>query len=455
MRSPYRNPLLAVSVADVDPADAQRLEEVVLEAVAGAVRVGLDAGSVDDVIARLELAPSRPGERDRGVPRHRVPAAALRRRSVPGPRAGRRPRAAGTRARERTSARGLPPCAPRRQPASRVRRPAPGRRSRAPDDGDGDRVVGGRNREAHRPRPRRHPRARPNASRRRPRTSTRTAVWSPRTASRCWRPPRRTSRPSAASRSTSTSSRPTGSRTCGCGSTRRTSPTTRFRTSACSPKPCVVTRGGAHHASPRSTSVCTRACTQAPTRPSCGSRSAAGTLTRDQHALAAMAAHVLDPSPHGDLDRLAAERASALESGIMNNAQVHLRRLAGAALRRSSAIDDEVEGARPAALPEALRPGRRPPTTSPRSPSASSHAIASRSASPAPTPARCSAPWTTSSRPSRTARRRSEHRAIAVRESAPDRRTHRAAARRVHVRSARDRRSRRPGRPGDRRPRRN
>ena len=57
-----------------------------------------------------------------------------------------------------------------------------------------------------------------------------------------------------------------------------------------------------------------------------------------------MVAHVLDPSPHADLEQLAAERASALEAGIMNNAQVHLRRLAGAALRRSSAIDDAVKG---------------------------------------------------------------------------------------------------------------
>ena len=68
------------------------------------------------------------------------------------------------------------------------------------------------------------------------------------------------------------------------------------------------------------------------------------TLTRDQHELAAMIARAVDPTPPDDLERLAAERASALEAGIMNNAQVHLRRLAGAALRRSSAIDDAVRG---------------------------------------------------------------------------------------------------------------
>ena len=55
MRSPYRNPLLAVSVADVDPADAERLERVVLDAIAGAVRDGLDTSAVNDAIARLEL----------------------------------------------------------------------------------------------------------------------------------------------------------------------------------------------------------------------------------------------------------------------------------------------------------------------------------------------------------------------------------------------------------------
>ncbi len=51
MRSPYRNPLLAVSAADVDPADAARLEEIVLGAIGAAVRDGLDASVVDDAIA--------------------------------------------------------------------------------------------------------------------------------------------------------------------------------------------------------------------------------------------------------------------------------------------------------------------------------------------------------------------------------------------------------------------
>ncbi len=119
------------------------------------------------------------------------------------------------------------------------------------------------------------------------------------------------------------------------------------------------------------------------------------TLTRDQRELAAMVAHALDPSPPNGLDQLAAERASALEAGIMTNAQVHLRRLAGAALRRSSAIDDAVRGSDSCASSRASTT-RRLRIVSPHSPSACSRATGSRYASPATTRARCSAPWTTS-----------------------------------------------------------
>jgi hypothetical protein len=54
-RAPYRNPLVAIAAADTDPSSGAELQSVVLDAIAAAVRDGLDPSAVDDAITRLEL----------------------------------------------------------------------------------------------------------------------------------------------------------------------------------------------------------------------------------------------------------------------------------------------------------------------------------------------------------------------------------------------------------------
>ncbi|MGH2813129.1 MAG: insulinase family protein, partial [Actinomycetota bacterium] len=71
----------------------------------------------------------------------------------------------------------------------------------------------------------------------------------------------------------------------------------------------------------------------------------AAALDRDETQLARVVREVfvVEPAP-ADLELITRESASALEQGVMANAQVHLRRLAGGTSRLSSRIDDQTRG---------------------------------------------------------------------------------------------------------------
>ena len=55
VRAPYVRAWAALLLTDVDPANAHRIEEVVMDALAGVVRDGFDEQALEDAIARIEL----------------------------------------------------------------------------------------------------------------------------------------------------------------------------------------------------------------------------------------------------------------------------------------------------------------------------------------------------------------------------------------------------------------